>query len=440
MRALHADSSADGLQLQSALAETFRAAKRYFRSLITLDVVLACVATSNAVVYMQSEKAIAAGEMWAAVLMLFLVVDVALAFLLWKNIPIISKRSKQAEPFETPVTVMELSEMSWSAHSCLAKWNFAFNVGTTLVYSISKVMMTDPSDFDLNFWRSLVIFAMVRSIKLIPLFRFWDAVICYDLGEPDKLRKWQPNKSEEYAATAIEWLIIIGVGSLLLVLGTLTCYLYLNGGSWADVMHGPKETALPSWLEAPPSIQGPGGLQKPQPSWPSLEALPSKQGSSGRQHPQPSWLESPPSMQESSSLTAPGRRLDSCTWQYLHGFSAKCCCSAKCPSGVEIHVKDWVKYKRVLKKADDAGEVGFEIGGALGPGVVGTGLTYYLGVEVGAGVALGGPLGALGGLVLGAAAGAISAAVTKGHEVPIMCIKKCWKLDSHPPGCFCKST
>jgi len=308
---------------QYALNEALRAATRYFRALITLDLVLCAVAVSNAALYMRSTKNTTQGSVWALALILLLVLDLVMAILLWMKIP------RRAKPIGDPQDIDEswenLDANSWSFHSRLAKWNLISNVCTTAVYAVAKVMMAAESDLTVKFFATLILFSALRGIKLVPLAKFWRAIVMYDHDVPDRLLQWQPNKYEEHAATVIEWVIIGIVGSLLFIFATLTVYLYANGSTWAEVFH-PKPEPLPSWLE-------------PMPSMPSQETV---------------FQVVPP--QATTSLASPAQI---CVSPCADGWGL-CCCSPTCPKGVAFI---GTRSTALLAGCSTIGEV---FGGVLG--------------------------------------------------------------------------
>jgi len=382
---------------QYALNEALRAATRYFRALITLDLVLCAVAVSNAALYMRSTKNTTQGSVWALALILLLVLDLVMAILLWMKIP------RRAKPIGDPQDIDEswenLDANSWSFHSRLAKWNLISNVCTTAVYAVAKVMMAAESDLTVKFFATLILFSALRGIKLVPLAKFWRAIVMYDHDVPDRLLQWQPNKYEEHAATVIEWVIIGIVGSLLFIFATLTVYLYANGSTWAEVFH-PKPEPLPSWLE-------------PMPSMPSQETV--------------SQVVPP---QATTSLATPARRLaQKCVSHCVDG-SGLCCCTPTCPNGVAfLGSRSAAKVVKIsLETGGSASGAGLAVGGAIG------GLAAAGGEAAMAGVAIGGPIGGLVGGVLGGIVGLCGAMGS--HEAG-NCIKECSQVDKNPPGCYC---
>jgi len=380
---------------QYALNEALRAATRYFRALITLDLVLCAVAVSNAALYMRSTKNTTQGSVWALALILLLVLDLVMAILLWMKIP------RRAKPIGDPQDIDEswenLDANSWSFHSRLAKWNLISNVCTTAVYAVAKVMMAAESDLTVKFFATLILFSALRGIKLVPLAKFWRAIVMYDHDVPDRLLQWQPNKYEEHAATVIEWVIIGIVGSLLFIFATLTVYLYANGSTWAEVFH-PKPEPLPSWLE-------------PMPSMPSQETV--------------SQVVPP---QATNSWTTPARRLEhkcvSCVPQ-----EGECCCSPRCATGVEFFAdRDPPKVVKVaVETGDGASAAGAVIGGTAGA------LTAAAGDAL-VGATVGGPVGAVIGMGAGLCVGFVGAFAS---EETGQCVAMCSQLHTYPPGCPC---
>mmetsp|Transcript_116342 Transcript_116342/g.231943 ORF Transcript_116342/g.231943 Transcript_116342/m.231943 type:complete len:110 (-) Transcript_116342:140-469(-) len=62
-------------------------AKRFFRALVSLDVLLTIGAVSNAIAYLHNENRSQTGTVFSSVLIIFFVVDVIAATLMWHRIP-----------------------------------------------------------------------------------------------------------------------------------------------------------------------------------------------------------------------------------------------------------------------------------------------------------------------------------------------------------------
>merc|ERR1740129_803938 len=266
-------------------------------------------------------------------------------------------------------------------------------------------MMTE-ADQTLKLFAALILFAVLRSIKLIPLTKFWIAMVTYDHDVPERLLQWEPNKYEEYVATVIEWMIIGLVGALLIWVAVSTVYLYVNGGTWTEVFHRPKDAPVPDWLEPPRAVPRMYAVRQVEPPRAAI------------------------------SLATPARRLNNenkCV--HCGPVHGKCCCEPRCRSGVSFSYPypDAKEANEKVKFSLETWGTGMVLGSTVGP-MAGAAYASFLGENVAVGSTIGGPAGAIGGFIVGVTGGLLVAFNTA--EAP-KCIAKCAQMFLNPPGCTC---
>lgn len=404
----------ESLDAENQTQGVLQSARRFFRTLITLDVLLAFGAIANALAYIHSKNNSPIGTATSSILIILLVVDLALAIAMWCSIP---NNLTLHDACSGPIFPQQSQLKSLPS---LAFWNVASNAVTTLVWFLVKLTTTRPTVmWTWKFWLVLILFGALRSVKLHPLVTFWKVTKLYEEGYHFALLQWRVGACEQYTGMVLDAMVII---TLVVVLGTaliFVCFIYVKGGSLSGTFNkwqagsNSTTTTRPSWLEP---IEKPSGVPT--------------QGSTGYDNWRPTWLDPVPTPSPTGSQWAQPRRLKlpNCHWDCSDDVLGECCCNPNCDSGVSFSPKTGADDDAV--KAIEFGGGGAVVGAGIGAGV---GLA--MAADIAAGTAVGGPVGAAIGFGV-AAIPALLAALVADTEDP-GCVGKCNMINVDSIWCYC---
>jgi len=329
------------LSLGNSIDEMGKAtkAKRFFRALVSLDVLLTVGALLNLSIYLHSENRGQGGTVASSVLIIFLVVDVVVAAMMWCRIPA-----------TLPYAIAGDTRPRLESVSGLAFTNLATNSATTVVWVLTKMAITPSSVVNCRFVLVILLFAILRSAKLVPLLSFWKAAKQYDGGDDSAIVLWDPGLCEERSAWVVDALVILTFAAVLFAVIVLTCFIYSQGGSWTGTLEALENQGAATRPQHPATMARPTG--KTPPSDP------------------PAWLEQKQEQKQVNTDNWQPRRLKAgrCDTSCLHSSSddGECCCAAHCPSGVAIAYKQGANER--ASSAIAHASAGTVLGGAVGAG------------------------------------------------------------------------
>eukprot|EP00419_Tripos_fusus_P034635 CAMPEP_0172777342 /NCGR_PEP_ID=MMETSP1074-20121228/201350_1 /TAXON_ID=2916 /ORGANISM="Ceratium fusus, Strain PA161109" /LENGTH=318 /DNA_ID=CAMNT_0013614255 /DNA_START=453 /DNA_END=1409 /DNA_ORIENTATION=+ len=277
----------------------------------------------------------------------------------------------------------------------LAQANFLTNMVTSAIWVMTKMSTTPLALVNWKFVLFVILYGILRSSKLVPLWSFWKAAKEYDMGDASAIVSWGPGVCEERVAWLMDALIITTCVAAVVVFIIITCVIYSKGGSWMGTLKGMQNRGAPSKHSHLELVQR------------------HTRAASGSES--VDWLR-PQRVNTEMTKTWPHlRRLGEdqhcvkCMAQSKEG--ALCCCAPHCDSHISIaygHTGD-EEGTRIIQ----AGETGATIGGgAAGVGTTAVVLSGAGGAEV---EALLGPLGIFGGAIVGAGIGTIVVLANPGH-------------------------